>query len=268
VTSPLPTAQFASLVYGPRVPLDDPAERLHEAAKLYSATAGQMMSGTRRLAGDVALQHSLERAGHRFSHLEGCVLPPARLPRIALSRALHARRSRPPAAGSTVTLAELSTLLAATNGLSSHGTRHGTRRLVPSGGALYPLEAYVLASRVRGLASGVHHFDPYANRLERLGPLQEGFEESLVEPTVAERAAALLVLTAVFWRSRVKYGLRGYRFALLEAGHALQNASLVAAGLGLDALPVGGYYDARLEALLGVDGVHEAAVHLLAVGRS
>ena len=263
MTSPMPTAQFASLVYGAGVPLDDPAECVHEAAKLYPATAGRMMSGTRRLANDVSLQHSIERAGHRFTHLEGCVLPPPSFPETSLDRALHERRSRPPAPGSTLTLAELSGLLAAANGL----TFEGTRRHVPSGGALYPLEVYVLAPRVRALARGAYHFDPYANRLARVGPLRARFEESLVDPSVAARAAALLVLTAVFWRSRVKYGLRGYRFALLEAGHAVQNAILVATGSGLAALPVGGYYDTLVESLLGVDGVDEAVVHVLAVGR-
>jgi SagB-type dehydrogenase family enzyme len=263
VTSPTPTAQFASLVYGSGVRLDDPAELLQEAARLYPTTAGRMMSGTRRLAGDTSLQQSIERAGHRFSHLEGLELPSPRLPEIALDRALRERRSRPPAVGSTLTLPDLSALLAAANGLCGRETR----RHVPSGGALYPLEVYVVAMRVGGLPPGVHHFDPYANRLGRLAPLQERFPESLVEPSLAERAAALIVVTAVFWRSRVKYGLRGYRFALLEAGHAMQNAMLVAAGIRLDALPIGGFYDARLESLLGIDGVDEAAVHLLAVGR-
>ena len=36
------------------------------------------------------------------------------------------------------------------------------------------------------------------------------------------------VVTGVFWRSRFKYGPRGYRFALLEAGHLVQNALLAA----------------------------------------
>ena len=51
----------------------------------------------------------------------------------------------------------------------------------------------------------------------------------------------------MFWRTRFKYGLRGYRFALLEAGHVMQNAVLAAAALALPALPVGGFYDRRLD---------------------
>ena len=36
-------------------------------------------------------------------------------------------------------------------------------------------------------------------------------------------SAAVAMISAVFWRSRFKYGSRAYRFALLEAGHVAQN---------------------------------------------
>ena len=86
-------------------------------------------------------------------------------------------------------------------------------------------------------------------------------------PELLEPAAALLVVTAVFWRTRFKYALRGYRFALLEAGHVGQNVALASAALELAALPVGGVYDRRLEEVLGVDGVNESVVYLFALGR-
>jgi SagB-type dehydrogenase family enzyme len=70
----------------------------------------------------------------------------------------------------------------------------------------------------------------------------------------------------MFWRSRFKYGQRGYRFALLEAGHVVQNAVLAAAALGLAALPVGGFYDRRLDAVVGADGLDEASVYALTIG--
>jgi SagB-type dehydrogenase family enzyme len=78
----------------------------------------------------------------------------------------------------------------------------------------------------------------------------------------------VIVLTAVFWRSRFKYGARAYRFALIEAGHVAQSLLLGAAALGLRTLPVGGFYDRSVDALIGIDGVHEAALYLLPVGAS
>ena len=264
MTAPLPTVQFASLVYGDGVALDDPAERFHEAAKLYPSTAGRQMVGVHRLAIDAVLRCSIERAGHRLEHLPGQALPPPAWPAMPIGAALRARQSRPPAPGSSLDVSELAAILAAGAGCSGRERR----RHVPSAGALYPLELYVLATRVRDLQEGVHHFDPYANRLERLGSLPPELASCLVDPSLASRAAALVVVTAVFWRTRVKYGPRGYRFALLEAGHAVQNALLVATALELAALPVGGYYDARVESLLGIDGVDESALYVLALGHA
>jgi SagB-type dehydrogenase family enzyme len=258
-----PTAQFASVVYGDGVALDDPAERFHEASKLYPSSAGQQLSGLRLLAGHAELQHSNERAGHRFPQLPGSELPTAHEPSVPLARVLRTRRSLPPAAGSTIAPGELSTVLAAAVGCSPRPAR----RQIPSGGALYPLEAYVATPWVDSIPQALHHFDPYSNRLERLRPLDGELSGCLVDPSIAENAAALVVLTAVFWRSRFKYGLRGYRFALLEAGHAAQNAILVGTALGLSVLPVGGFYDARVEALLAVDGVNESPLYVLALGR-
>jgi SagB-type dehydrogenase family enzyme len=261
--SKTPTAQFASVIYGDGVAPDDAAERFHEAAKLYPSSAAQQLSGLRLLTGHAELQHSVERAGHRFPQLPGTGLPGPRQPWTPLARVLRRRRSLAPAAGSTIELGELSTVLAAALGLS----RRRARRQIPSGGALYPLEAYVATTRVDGAPQALHHFDPYSNRLERLRSLDGELAGCLVDPSIAENAAAIVVLTAVFWRSRFKYGLRGYRFALLEAGHAAQNAILVGTALGLSVLPVGGFYDGRVEALLAVDGVNESPVYLLALGR-
>jgi SagB-type dehydrogenase family enzyme len=74
-------------------------------------------------------------------------------------------------------------------------------------------------------------------------------------------------VTAMFWRARFKYGLRGYRFALLEAGHVGQNFLLAATARDLAAVPVGGFFDRRVDELLGVDGVDESAVYAISVAR-
>ena len=124
---------------------------------------------------------------------------------------------------------------------------------------------YVVANRIEGVATGVHHFDPFGHSLELLGVDVDRLPSALVDSTLAS-APAVLAITGVFWRSRFKYGQRGYRFTLLEAGHALQNALLTAAALGLAALPIGGYYDAVVDEILGLNGVDESTIYLLAVG--
>ena len=73
-------------------------------------------------------------------------------------------------------------------------------------------------------------------------------------------------MTAMFWRSRFKYGARAYRFTLLEAGHVAQNFLLAVAALGLAAVPIGGFYDREVDSLLGVDGLYESSLYLLPLG--
>ena len=140
---------------------------------------------------------------------------------------------------------------------------------MPSGGALYPLEVFAVTLRVAGVAPGLYHFDPLCAMLEtvRLGTTSEEVAELSTYPEIASSCAALFVLAAVFGRTRFKYGHRGYRFALLEAGHVGQNLLLAATGLELASVPLGGFYDRRVDEFLGLDGVDESAVYMLAVGR-
>jgi SagB-type dehydrogenase family enzyme len=141
-------------------------------------------------------------------------------------------------------------------------------RAAPSAGALYPLELYVAVVCVADLAVGLYHHDPLDGVLEELavGDQRDSLAALSSYPEIVSSCAGLVVVTAVFWRTRFKYGLRGYRFALLEAGHLVQNMLLAAAALGLAAVPLGGFYDRRTERYLGVDGVHEAPLYLVAVG--
>ena len=140
---------------------------------------------------------------------------------------------------------------------------------MPSGGALYPLEVYVAALRVGGLAPGLYHFDPLRVGLETVRSPVDPAEVAALStyPQIVSGSAALFLVAAVFGRTRFKYGLRAYRFALLEAGHLAQNVLLAATGLELAAVPIGGFYDRRTDEFMGLDGVNEATVYTLAVGR-
>lgn len=258
------TVPWAGWVYGTR-DVDDPAERFHEASRLSPFAIDHRARGQALLARSPELVTSTTRAVLRSLARPAVPLPQASLPPVAIAEAVRGRRSARSFGDGAVTLRELAALLDAAYGVTSR-TDGAPFRSVPSGGALYPLELYVLATRVDGLEPGLHHLDPLRRVLERLadhgpdGPLSpyDGFLDA---------AAVLVVVTGVFWRSRFKYGLRGYRFTLLEAGHVGQNLLLAATALELAALPVGGFYDRRVECLLGVDGVNESPLYLFAFGR-
>lgn len=269
------TAALSSWIYhdpdGP--PLDDPAELYHEASKIYPSFAGRDTSGVRLLESTPQLQQSAARGVKRHPQLPAVGLPVAALPDVSLADAVRRRESLRAFAHEPLALSDLATVLH-----TAYGVTHATRlpggrrgqplRAVPSGGALYPLELYVLAERVESLDRGLYHYDPWRHALECLPVRADHAVADLTAyPELLEPAAALLVVTAVFWRTRFKYALRGYRFALLEAGHVGQNVALASAALELAALPVGGVYDRRLEEVLGVDGVNESVVYLFALGR-
>jgi SagB-type dehydrogenase family enzyme len=258
----VPTAEFASLVYGAGgVPVDDPAEAFHEASRLYPDVAPGRLAALIELTRSPELQQTVARSSRTHDQRPGVDLPPGPLGRARLDDVLARRRSRPAAEVASLPLERLAAVLAAAY------RSEDARRPVPSGGALYPLELYVLALSVEGIDAATFHYNPFRHRLERLAPATRAdVGAALVDPALAENAAALLVVTATFWRSRFKYGLRGYRFALLEAGHAVQNAVLAATALRVAALPLGGFYDRRVDALVGADGLDEATVYALLLG--
>jgi SagB-type dehydrogenase family enzyme len=217
------------------------------------------------LAANPELQQTALRSSRTHDHRAGFDLPPPRLPRARLRDVLAARSSEPPVERRPLELADLATLLG-----TAYGARRRSgqpRRPVPSGGGLYPLELYALPLAVSGLGRATFHYHPFRHRLEPLKRFEEtDLAAALVDPSLAEGAALVLVVTTAVWRARFKYGLRGYRFALLEAGHLVQNVLLAAASLGVAAVPLGGWYDRRVDDLVGADGLDEMSIYLVAVG--
>jgi SagB-type dehydrogenase family enzyme len=141
-------------------------------------------------------------------------------------------------------------------------------RQSPSGGALYPLEIYLHAARIDGLAPGLYHYDPEDAELDllRAGDQSERMAAYLIQPDLFRQAAATLLMSAVFVRSVFKYGDRGYRFVLMEAGHVSQSMLLAAEAIGLGAVPIGGYVDRAADRHLGLDGVTESVVYAMHLG--
>lgn len=141
-------------------------------------------------------------------------------------------------------------------------------RNYPSGGALYPLEVYIHTTHVDGLSPGIYHYHPVEHHLRLLKSKNSTRQmlKTVVQADVVANASLVLMITAVFERSIFKYGHRGYRLALLEAGHLAQNTNLVAESLGLGCLNIAGYYDREVDDLLGINGIDQSTVYLACVG--
>ena len=203
--------------------------------------------------------------------LPALALPPALPLPHALGATMAARRSADPEElAAPVPLAELATVLRLAYGPRAAG---GSGRFVPSAGGLYPLDLHVVVRAAEGLVAGIHQLDPLeetlvdVSGLDRAGRLAR-FRRAA--PTamapLAEQAAVTIVITGSFERSRTKYGLRGYRLTLLEAGHVAQNALLVATALGLPSIGWVGFVDHELDAVLGLDGVTQSSLYAISMG--
>ncbi len=141
------------------------------------------------------------------------------------------------------------------------------RRSVPSAGGLFPLELFVFLQRVEGLSDGLYHYDVRGHALELLrGNLIAELAPFLYPYPFIRDANLVFALAAVFGRNQKKYGPRGYRYTLLEAGHSAQNICLRAVELGLGTLCMGGFEDSRLNRLLGLEPTREGVVYAVAVG--
>jgi SagB-type dehydrogenase family enzyme len=210
---------------------------------------------------------SLEYEGHAFVPL------PRELVRLALplDETIVERRSTREMANRRLSLEQVATLLHYSYGMLRDNTFTSTparTRAVPSGGALYPLEIYLHAAQVDGLERGLFHYSPKEHRLHVLEAedLRARVAASTLYPQYVERAALVVFITAMFERTTWKYGERGYRYALIEAGHVAQNLALVAAAMRLAAFSLGGYYDRDIDDLIGIDGVTHSTVCTVCIG--
>jgi SagB-type dehydrogenase family enzyme len=183
---------------------------------------------------------------------------------ISLEKALRDRRSLRRFKNSAISLAQLSQLLWAAQGVS--GT--GGRRTAPSAGALYPLEVYAVAGMVSGLSVGVYAYDPNRHALRRIaeGDAREDLSSAALGQAPVGSAAAVLVICAVYERTTVKYGERGVRYVHMEAGHAAQNVHLQAAALGLGTVVIGAFDDDGVRKVLRMTD-REHPLYLMPVGR-
>jgi SagB-type dehydrogenase family enzyme len=183
--------------------------------------------------------------------------------------AIASRRSTRDYAATPMTPAELSRLLFLTGGIASD--RYGNaRRTAPSSGALYPIEVYAVVHRVEGIEPGVYHYAYQEHALERVraGDFRANVVEQGISQEFLGECGIVLFFTMILQRMRPKYQDRSYRYGLLEAGHLGENAYLAATSMGLGACGVGAFMDDAINEMLGVDGVDEAAVYMLAAGHA
>ena len=191
---------------------------------------------------------------------------------ISLFRTMRSRVSVRTFTPSTVSIETLATLLHYSYGVTRTSEETGLPRgfrMVPSGGGLYPLELYLHTAQLEGHESGLYHYNPEQTCLRhiRSGDATQEISKALIQPDIGRKASLLIFITALFERSTFKYQDRGYRFALIEAGHVAQNLNLVANALGYESVNIGGFFDREIDTHLGIDGVTHSTIYMIAIGK-
>ena len=80
------------------------------------------------------------------------------------------------------------------------------------------------------------------------------------------QAPAVVVLTGRWATPLRKYGERGYRVLLLDAGHLMENLLLTATALRLGTCPIAGFRDDRIAEILAVTQAEEPVLYSLLLG--
>jgi SagB-type dehydrogenase family enzyme len=161
-----------------------------------------------------------------------------------------------------LTLGQIGQLCWAAQGI----TNDQGHRTAPSALALYPLELYVIAGSVTGLAPGLYHYEPAKHMLTLItaGDKRADFDEKAVNQEWIEKAPAIFVITGITARMESLEKV-GRPFMLIETGLAAQGFLLQATALGLGSTFIGGFEAPEARTALGLNEAEEVLA-VLTVG--
>ena len=192
-------------------------------------------------------------------------------PQYDISSVFQRRRSFRDYSAQPLSLAELSFLLWATQGVREVTDRPATLRPVPSAGARHAFETYLLINRVEDLKPGLYRYVALEHTLIELDSTAEtatGIASACrTSQPLCTASAVTFLWVAVVERMTWLYSERGYRFLHLDAGHVCQNLYLAADRIASGVCAIGGFNDDDINAVLGLDGEDHFVIYLATVGK-
>lgn len=180
------------------------------------------------------------------------------------------RTSRRQYGEDALTLQDLSYLLWCTQGVKMVVPGNATFRTVPSAGARHAFETYILVNHVEGLAPGVYRFMAIDHMLAEVqvdSSLNDELTEACLNQQIVKTSAVTFFWVAVTERMTWRYGERGYRYLLLDAGHICQNLYLAGQTIQCGTCAIGAFDDEKVNEILGVDGETQFIVYAASVGK-
>lgn len=210
--------------------------------------------------------NSIKEKNYSFDKDGSIILPqPSKASDTSIEQAFLNRRSIREYKDEALNPGEISQILWAAQGITAPD-RSG--RTVPSAGALYPLEVYLVVRKAEDLGLGVYRYLPDEHKIKRI--LEKDISGDLARAALGQmfikEAPVNIVISAVFSRTTSKYGDRGIQYVHMEAGHASQNIYLQVESLGLGTVSVGAFNDEEVKRVLNLPE-NETPLYIMPIGR-
>lgn len=159
----------------------------------------------------------------------------------------------------------LNTLLA---NLYTSDSNNEKLRSYPSAGKLYSNQIYIYVKNLEGIDEGIYTYNSnyLEEKINSTESLRENWNNAFLNQPYSEDFSIAFVMVLDTEIITEKYGNRGYRYGLIEAGHIAQNILLTAATLGLKSVPVGAFLDYKLSNLLKLNINYELPVYSVFIG--
>lgn len=186
-------------------------------------------------------------------------LPPPRLDgSVSVEKALSARRTVRTYKEGLLSLADVSQLVWAAQGITEPGRG---LRTAPSPQAVYLLDTYVISGNVTDLPVGMYKYEPKEHSLVRVSEADKKSDLfKAVGQTPIKNAPVLIVFTGISEKSKKP----GWMY--LEAGAASENVHLQAVAMGLGTVTIAGFKDEEVRKALGL-GADRQPIYIMPVGK-
>jgi SagB-type dehydrogenase family enzyme len=186
---------------------------------------------------------------------------------ISLEQAIAQRRSIRDFTPEPISQSQLSQILWATQGITDTSAR---LRAVPSAGATYPLEIFVVCGQnsIEEISEGIYHYNVahHSLTLHHEGDVRLDLAKVVLYQEFIYEAPVDIVICGLYQRTTLDYGSRGERYVHMEVGHAGQNIYLQATALGLATVAISAFYDEQVREVLRLDKQYKP-LYIMPVGK-
>jgi SagB-type dehydrogenase family enzyme len=186
-------------------------------------------------------------------------LPPPRLDSpMSVEKALSERRSIRTYKDEPLTLADVSQILWAAQGITDSTSG---KRTAPSARAMYLLDVYLLAGKVTGLAPGMYRYRPEGHELIAVmsGDAKAKLFEAAGQAPIDKAPAALVVAGQADRATNPNW-------MYLEAGHAAENVYLQGVSLGIGTVVMGGFKPDEVKRALSLPE-NQTVIYIMPLGK-